>query len=132
MACVHHAGTPTGEGTPQLFGVGVLRWRADSLAGRLLTVVCAARCPAAIASSGMASANGVAIADEPPVSLGEQLEVEFAVGHKTSVLSSGPSGLVQEVVGPAGNVQLGPRPGAGHRVGNAASASRTTDRSRSP
>lgn len=102
-------GTPTGEGTPRLFGVdrdGVVRWRADSLAGRLPTVVCAARCPAAIASSGMASANGLAIADEPPAALGEQAHADFAVGHKTSVLSFGPSGLVQEVVDPAGKAQL--------------------------
>jgi hypothetical protein len=102
-------GTPTGEGSPRLFGVnrdGVVMWQADSLADRLPTVVCAARCPAAIASSGMASANELKIADEPPVALGEQARVDFALGHKTSVLSSGPSGLVQEMVDTAGNAQL--------------------------
>jgi hypothetical protein len=103
-------GTSLSGDTPsQLFGVnrdGKVAWRADTLASRLPTVVCARQCPAAIASSSMRSANELAIADEPPVQLGDQPATGFATGHKMSVLASDPAGLVQEITDATGRTEL--------------------------
>jgi hypothetical protein len=102
-------GTSLPDHSSRLFGVdrnGVVAWQANALASRVPMVVCSGRCPVAIASSSLRSANELRVPDERPVRLGDPSDVSFAIGHKTSVLSSSPLELVQEVTDAQGRSEL--------------------------